>query len=312
MIDLSSILMTTRTLEPGHGRAAAAGGEAAEAGGTDPAGEAGLAALFLLLLAQQSGATPRQPGSTASVPANWPALAGATSGEQQPLPGNGLPLTGKALPVFGEPVGRMGMPTGELAQVLAALSEPDGGIRAADALLTRGVGVESAGVLLTAAGASTPAASLTPAAPAIALASAAWQALSPGTAAFDAALGQRLVWMVGRGVQDARLQVVPEHLGPIDIRLRMDGDSAQLLLSSTQAVTRDALEQALPRLREQFADAGVQLTQADVGDGSTRHSRSGAATIDAELPRQDAEAPDPRTTPVIRHLDVPPLLDLFA
>jgi flagellar hook-length control protein FliK len=94
-------------------------------------------------------------------------------------------------------------------------------------------------------------------------------ALTPGAPDFDQALGDRVVWMMQHGLNGTRVRVHPEHLGPIDIRLRMDGDNAQITLSSPHGVARDALEQALPRLRDVLGDAGVTLVRADVDDRGT-------------------------------------------
>ena len=86
-------------------------------------------------------------------------------------------------------------------------------------------------------------------------------------AQFASELGQRVVTMVEQGVHDVRLRVHPEHLGPIEIRVRLDGDSAQVAFHSAHAAVRDALADAVPRLRELLGAAGFGLGHVDIGAG---------------------------------------------
>jgi len=81
-------------------------------------------------------------------------------------------------------------------------------------------------------------------------------------------VGTRVVWMARNNIQEAQLSVNPPHLGPIEITLSLKDDNATARFSSPHAEVRDILEQALPRLREMLAGAGVQLGQSDVGTQS--------------------------------------------
>lgn len=78
-------------------------------------------------------------------------------------------------------------------------------------------------------------------------------------------VGQRVVWMARNNVQEAQLSLNPPQLGPIEITLSLNDDQASARFVSPYAEVRDLLEQALPRLREMLAGAGVQLGQSDVG-----------------------------------------------
>lgn len=88
--------------------------------------------------------------------------------------------------------------------------------------------------------------------------------------AFEQALGERLAWLVQEGRHDARIKLHPAELGSIDIRLSLDGDSTRISLASPHAAVRDALEQAVPRLRELLGSAGLDLSQVNVGTGDAR------------------------------------------
>jgi len=78
------------------------------------------------------------------------------------------------------------------------------------------------------------------------------------------ALGHHVLWSVNQGVQQVQIQLHPTELGPISVHLRVEQDQAQVAFSAAHAHTREAIEQALPRLREMFAQEGIMLGQANV------------------------------------------------
>lgn len=84
-------------------------------------------------------------------------------------------------------------------------------------------------------------------------------------AAWGESLAERLTWLVQGELEQAQLELNPPELGRLDVRLRLQGDQASVSFASGAAEVREALEQALPRLREMLADAGIELTDAQVG-----------------------------------------------
>ena len=117
-----------------------------------------------------------------------------------------------------------------------------------------------------------------------------------GTAAWGNELGARLTVMAQQGVASASLRLSPAHLGPLDVRIAVRDNSATVYFGSQQADTRAALEQALPRLRELFAQQGLNLTHAGVSgetpQGTPQNSQ--AAVQSAAL----AAAREVNVTPV--------------
>lgn len=89
-------------------------------------------------------------------------------------------------------------------------------------------------------------------------------AASPGSPQFSQELGERLLWLVREGVHEARLQLNPRELGPIEVRVGVSDGAAQLSFSAQHAGTVAAVQQSLPQLRELLAQQGLQLGQADV------------------------------------------------
>lgn len=84
---------------------------------------------------------------------------------------------------------------------------------------------------------------------------------------WGAAIGERLVWMAKGDHQLAELKISPPNLGPLEIKLTINHDQASVSFVSHHAMVRDALEAAIPRLREMLAEQSLNLVQADVGAG---------------------------------------------
>lgn len=104
---------------------------------------------------------------------------------------------------------------------------------------------------------------------------------------WDTALGEHVKFMAKNELNFAEIRVTPPQLGPVEVRLSVQQDQAQVTLFATNVATRDALEAALPKLRDMFADAGLNLAGANVASESfaEQRGRDGPArgTSDAAL-----------------------------
>ena len=85
-----------------------------------------------------------------------------------------------------------------------------------------------------------------------------------GTASWNDELGGHLTLMAQQGNQSASLQLTPPDLGPIEVRIAVHDSQASVWFGAVHPDTRDALQQALPRLRELFAAQGLALADAGV------------------------------------------------
>ena len=83
---------------------------------------------------------------------------------------------------------------------------------------------------------------------------------------WGAAIGERLMWMVKGDRQAARLKLNPPNLGPLEVRVSVNQDQTSVSFLAQHAAVRDALEAALPRLREMFDQQSMQLVRADISD----------------------------------------------
>jgi len=89
-----------------------------------------------------------------------------------------------------------------------------------------------------------------------------------GSAEWGGAVGERVVWMANQSHQVAELHLNPPNLGPIEVRLTISNDQASALFVSHHSAVREAIETALPRLREMLADNGIMLGNVTVGSES--------------------------------------------
>ena len=91
-----------------------------------------------------------------------------------------------------------------------------------------------------------------------------------------AEFSQKVVWMASADKQSAQLTLNPAEMGPIEISLSIDNGNASVSFASANAEVRDSIETAMPRLREMFASAGIELGQTNVGAESFRQQNSDA------------------------------------
>lgn len=96
-----------------------------------------------------------------------------------------------------------------------------------------------------------------------------------GAPGWSQEIAQKVVWLAGRDESRAELTLNPPHLGRIEVTLTMSGDQTNALFVSASPTVRDALENALPRLRETLADAGITLGQASVNADSSPNGNGG-------------------------------------
>lgn len=81
---------------------------------------------------------------------------------------------------------------------------------------------------------------------------------------------QKVVWLASSEKQFAQISLNPPQMGPIEITLNINKEGASALFVSQNAEVREAIETALPRLREMLAGAGIELGQANVSAESFR------------------------------------------
>jgi flagellar hook-length control protein FliK len=113
-----------------------------------------------------------------------------------------------------------------------------------------------------------------------------------GTPVRDSAWGEqlseRVVLMASNQFKTAEIRLTPAELGPLRVQVAVDDGAANVTFHSQHAVTREAIEQALPRLREMLAENGLSLGQADVSEQNVAQGNKDGET-DGRLSNQSAD-----------------------
>ena len=103
-----------------------------------------------------------------------------------------------------------------------------------------------------------------------------------GSPAWDQQLGQKVVWMAAGGDQSATLTLNPPDLGPVQVVLTVTNDQADAAFMSAQPEVRQALEAAMPRLREMMSEAGIAFGSATVSAGTPEQQNNGERAASGE------------------------------
>lgn len=84
-----------------------------------------------------------------------------------------------------------------------------------------------------------------------------------GSHEWQQSLSQHISLFTRQGQQSAELRLHPQDLGEVQISLKVDDNQAQIQMVSPHQHVRAALEAALPVLRTQLAESGIQLGQSN-------------------------------------------------
>ena len=118
-----------------------------------------------------------------------------------------------------------------------------------------------------------------------------------GSRGWDNEVGEKVTWMVGRQETRAELVLNPPEFGRIEVSLSIKGDQANAIFTSANPAVREALENAMPRLRELLQDAGISLGQSEVGAESFRQSANQRENGDNPRPGQGRDSDGGRSMP---------------
>ncbi len=101
--------------------------------------------------------------------------------------------------------------------------------------------------------------------------------------AWSDALSQRVTLLAGGQQTTAEIRLTPAELGPIRVSVAVDDGAANVTFSAQHSVTREAIESALPRLRELLTESGLSLGEASVSDQSTRQGQESERALHENL-----------------------------
>lgn len=111
------------------------------------------------------------------------------------------------------------------------------------------------------------------------------------------ALAEKTALLVGQRGNFARLNLVPHNLGPLEVRVQLQGETSSLEFIAVNPATKDAIESAIPRLREMFESGGLTLGDVNVNSQSKKdgeaermlNPQKGEALGDADMDAAEEE-----------------------
>ncbi|MBI3562456.1 MAG: flagellar hook-length control protein FliK [Gammaproteobacteria bacterium] len=96
-------------------------------------------------------------------------------------------------------------------------------------------------------------------------------------------LGEGVRWMTQQHIQQADLHLNPPDLGLLEVRIQLHSDQANITFCSPHAPVRDAVEHAIPRLRDMLGDTGIQLGDVNVSQQSLSQHQHPAERFSAGI-----------------------------
>ncbi|MCF2909755.1 flagellar hook-length control protein FliK [Pseudoalteromonas sp. DL2-H2.2] len=81
------------------------------------------------------------------------------------------------------------------------------------------------------------------------------------------ALQERVNMMLNINNKEAEIRLDPPELGSMQIRIRSEGEQAQVNFVVQNQQAKEQLEQSMPKLREMLAEQGIQLGESNIQQG---------------------------------------------
>lgn len=95
--------------------------------------------------------------------------------------------------------------------------------------------------------------------------------MSAGHPQWGKAVGEKILWMANQQLSSADIRLDPPELGSLQVKVTVQQDQASITFISPHPQVRELLDQQAVRLRELFADQGLNLSHVDIAD---RHQQS--------------------------------------
>jgi flagellar hook-length control protein FliK len=89
------------------------------------------------------------------------------------------------------------------------------------------------------------------------------------------AVVDRVMWLSSQSLKSAEVQLNPQELGRMEVRIQMDQDQTQVTFASANAGVRDTLESQMHRLRDMLAQQGLNQVDVNVSDQSMNRGWQG-------------------------------------
>jgi len=84
---------------------------------------------------------------------------------------------------------------------------------------------------------------------------------------------QRVQWVVKQSMSGAQIRLNPQHMGPVEVRIQVNNDQTTISFTAQHGATREAIDAALPRLREMLSQQDVNVVDVNVSQHSFAEQR---------------------------------------
>lgn len=132
---------------------------------------------------------------------------------------------------------------------------------------------------------------------------------------FAEGFNQQVVVLAQHGIQQAQMSLAPPELGPVDVRITIAHDEATVQIAAPSGVAREAIQEALPKLKEMMEQSGVRLNDASVFAQLPQREQQAGAQARAEWwqqPSQTGGRPEAEDLPVPVIVQHRGLVDAYA
>lgn len=135
-----------------------------------------------------------------------------------------------------------------------------------------------------------------------------------GHPAWGNQVGDQLAFMIKGNVHSAEIKLNPAHLGPMEIHVSMKDHNASVTFVSAHAPVREALDAAMPRLRDLMEQQGLNLLNVDVSahSGGQRHEAFEQANNPSGTLSANEQQNQPASATTIVHARIETGLSVFA
>jgi len=139
-------------------------------------------------------------------------------------------------------------------------------------------------------------------------------------AAFSDQVGRKIMESIRTDRWEVNIKLDPEHLGPLDIRLHVDGKNVNATLDVHSADVQNLLQQGLPKLKDHFESSGYALTawnfgSSGAGNGAAPRRESSTASTSrasSSAVRAAANVGAETVAPLLRAATSENAIDLFV
>ena len=87
-------------------------------------------------------------------------------------------------------------------------------------------------------------------------------------------LGDKLIWMNKQSMPSVELRLNPEHLGPVFIKIDVSQDQATVAFTAQHLAVKEAIEAAIPKLREMLGGQQLNLVDVNVSQQQSEQRQS--------------------------------------